>query len=170
MSGSYVPKALRERVAARAQHRCGYCLTQEAVVGTPMEIDHIIPESLGGLTEEENIWVACPLCNQHKGNRIAALDPAAEELPSDLAGAVSSLHLLSDGALWRAARNALPAETAARLEELHLNGQRQGLTAEESAEASAMVEEYERLMLVRASAIRLLKERGQDISTLQAGS
>ncbi|MBI4606535.1 MAG: HNH endonuclease [Planctomycetes bacterium] len=74
------PQRLRERVAARAQRRCGYCLTQEAVVGTPMEIEHIIPESLGGLTEEENLWVACPLCNQHKGNRIAALDPVTGEV------------------------------------------------------------------------------------------
>lgn len=38
-----------------ARYRCGYCQTAEAIVGTPMEIDHIIPESLGGLTEEDNL-------------------------------------------------------------------------------------------------------------------
>ena len=54
MSQIYIPKALRERVAAQAGHRCGYCLTAEAIVGTPLEIDHIIPQSLGGLTEEDN--------------------------------------------------------------------------------------------------------------------
>jgi hypothetical protein len=37
MSRSYVPKVLREKVAAQARHRCGYCLTAEAIVGTPME-------------------------------------------------------------------------------------------------------------------------------------
>ena len=80
MSQSYVPKALRERVAAQAQHRCGYCLTAEAIVGTPMEIEHIVPESLGGPTEEENLWLACSLCNEHKGNRIAAVDPVTGEM------------------------------------------------------------------------------------------
>ncbi len=103
-------------------------------------------------------------------NLIASSVPAADELPTDLAGAVSSLHLLNEEALWRAARSVLPVKTSARLEELHLKDQRQGLTAEASAQASAMVEEYERMILVRASAIRLLKERGQDISTLRAGS
>ena len=74
MSKTYIPKALRERVSQQARHRCGYCLTQEAIVGTPMEIDHIIPESLGGQTEEINLWLACSLCNDHKNDRIAALD------------------------------------------------------------------------------------------------
>lgn len=75
MSRTYIAKALRERVAAQARYRCGYCLTAESIVGTPMELDHIIPESLGGPTEEDNLWLACSLCNEHKGNRIAAPDP-----------------------------------------------------------------------------------------------
>jgi hypothetical protein len=75
MSEAYILNALRQRVAAQARHRCGYCLTSETIVGTPMEIDHIIPQSLGGPTEEENLWLACSLCNDHKSDRIAALDP-----------------------------------------------------------------------------------------------
>ncbi len=80
MSGTYIPKALRERVADQARHRCGYCLTAEAIVGTPMEFDHLIPESLGGATEEENLWLACSLCNDCKSNRIAALDEDTGEV------------------------------------------------------------------------------------------
>jgi len=72
----YIPKPLRERVAVQARHRCGYCLTSEAIVGIPMEIDHIVPRSLGGLTEEDNLWLACSLCNEHKGIRTVALEPA----------------------------------------------------------------------------------------------
>lgn len=45
-----------------------------------MEIDHIIPQSLGGPTEEENLWLACSLCNDHKGNQVAALDPLTGDL------------------------------------------------------------------------------------------
>jgi len=44
-----------------------------------MEIDHIIPEILGGLTVEENLWLACSLCNDHKGDRIAGRDAVTGE-------------------------------------------------------------------------------------------
>jgi hypothetical protein len=80
MSRTHVPRPLRERVAAQARHRCGYCLSQEAVVGTPMEIYHLIPEALGGLAAEENLWLACSLCNDYKSDRIAALDPVSGEV------------------------------------------------------------------------------------------
>ncbi len=80
MSKTYIPKALRDLITTQGQRRCGYCLTQEAVVGTPMEIDHLIPESLGGRTEEDNLWLACSLCNDHKGERVAALDPQSGEV------------------------------------------------------------------------------------------
>ncbi|XXT83601.1 HNH endonuclease signature motif containing protein [Sorangium sp. So ce726] len=45
-----------------------------------MEIDHIIPESLGGPTARENLWLACSMCNDHNGNRIAAPDPHTGEV------------------------------------------------------------------------------------------
>jgi hypothetical protein len=79
VSRTYVPAALRERVARSARRRCGYCLTQELVVGAPMEIEHIVPESLGGPTEEDNLWLACSLCNEHKGSRVAGRDPSTGE-------------------------------------------------------------------------------------------
>jgi len=80
MSQAHIPKELRDRVTAQAGPRCGYCLTAELIVGTPMEIDHLIPESLGGQTEEQNLWLACSLCNDHKGCRIAALDPISGQV------------------------------------------------------------------------------------------
>lgn len=79
MSRTYISKALRERVAEQARHRCGYCLSAETIVGMSMELDHLIPESLGGLTEEDNLWLACSLCNDSKSDRIAALDPTTGE-------------------------------------------------------------------------------------------
>jgi hypothetical protein len=80
MSRSHVPKVLREQITTEARHRCGYCRTSSGITGTPMEIDHIIPESLGGLTVRENLWLACSMCNDHKGNRIAAADPQTGEV------------------------------------------------------------------------------------------
>lgn len=40
-----------------------------------MEIDHIVPQALGGLTEEDNLWLACSLCNDTKSDRVAGVDP-----------------------------------------------------------------------------------------------
>ena len=79
MSDSYISRELRSRVSSQAKHRCGYCLTSENIVGTPMEIDHLIPEILGGSGDEENLWLACSLCNSHKSDRIAAVDPVTQE-------------------------------------------------------------------------------------------
>ncbi len=45
-----------------------------------MEIDHIIPEAQGGPTVEENLWLACTMCNLHKGDQTTAKDPLGGEV------------------------------------------------------------------------------------------
>lgn len=75
MSQSPIPLELRQLVAERAHHCCCYCLTQEEVVGMRFTIDHIIAESLGGQTTDENLCLACWDCNLIKNKRIAAIDP-----------------------------------------------------------------------------------------------
>src|SRR5437867_628256 len=82
--------------------------------------------------------------------------PVADELPADLAEAISPLALLDDEALWRAARSRLAAEVAQRLEELHLKQQREGLTSEETQTLAGLERQYERAMLIRAQAAVLL--------------
>ena len=77
---SYVPKALRRQVGVDAGRWCGYCFSAEAIVGIALEIEHIIPESLGGLTIRENLWLACHNCNKFKGDRINGLDPITQEI------------------------------------------------------------------------------------------
>jgi len=76
---SYISAALRRRVAEDARHRCGYCQAQALVLGMPFEIEHIIPEALGGTSQEENLWLACPRCNRYKGQRTHAVDPESGE-------------------------------------------------------------------------------------------
>jgi hypothetical protein len=44
-------------------------------VGTPMELDHLIPTARGGPTDESNLWLACSVCNEHKGQRMIVEDP-----------------------------------------------------------------------------------------------
>lgn len=97
---------------------------------------------------------------------VAAAVPVADELSEDLAQAISSLAGLDDEALWRAARELLPADAAERLESLGQKRQRAALTEAEIQEATALLRQYERVMLVRAHAAALLKQRGYDVSVL----
>jgi hypothetical protein len=80
MSSAYIPVWLRHRVAEEGRHRCGYCLSQEAILGQIMEMDHLFPRSLGGLTIRENLWPACSACNDRKQNRVRAKDPETGQL------------------------------------------------------------------------------------------
>lgn len=79
---SRVPTALRARVAERARYRCGYCLSSQELLGMPMNIEHIVPEALGGSTDEENLWLSCVRCNLYKGARSRAADPESGEMVS----------------------------------------------------------------------------------------
>ena len=80
MSSAYIPLHLRQLVSRQSRGRCGYCLSSELITGIPLDLDHLIPTSLGGLTVEENLWSACSRCNGHKGNRVAARDPMSGEI------------------------------------------------------------------------------------------
>jgi hypothetical protein len=91
-----------------------------------------------------------------------------ERLPESLAQAVAALESFNDDALWRSARHTFLPEDSTRLEALHFKRQDEGLSEAEQGAASQLVEEYERTMLVRAHAAKLLKERGHDISGLIA--
>jgi len=45
----------------------------------PMHVEHIIPQAAGGPSTEENLWLACPLCNGHKGTQTHGTDPESGE-------------------------------------------------------------------------------------------
>lgn len=74
MSRVRIPSELRAAIELEARRRCGYCLTTERIIGTPLEIDHIVPIALGGSNERSNLWLACSLCNAFKGDRIGGQD------------------------------------------------------------------------------------------------
>ena len=60
----------------------------------------------------------------------------------------------------------LPSEVSRELETLHHKQQRKGLTDAEAQTLAALIRQYERLMLVRAQAAVLLKQRGHDVAGL----
>jgi 5-methylcytosine-specific restriction endonuclease McrA len=71
---TYIAHALRELVARRAKHRCEYCQSQEIILGMPFEVEHVVPEVVGGSSQETNLALACPRCNRYKGSLVQAVD------------------------------------------------------------------------------------------------
>jgi len=70
-----IPIAMDQRVRAVARNRCGYCLSPQHLVMARLEVEHIIPRAKGGSDDESNLWLACPICNGHKADKVSALDP-----------------------------------------------------------------------------------------------
>jgi HNH endonuclease len=66
---------LRARIREQAGNRCGYCLSAQRYVFAPLEIDHLLPTARGGSDGEDNLWLACRMCNGYKGDRTHGLDP-----------------------------------------------------------------------------------------------
>jgi HNH endonuclease len=75
---SQISEAVRVRVRASAQDRCGYCQSLQKYVLGILEIEHIIPKAAGGSDEEENLWLACRLCNSYKGVQTQGQDPESD--------------------------------------------------------------------------------------------
>lgn len=76
MTSKRVPARLRRQVRQRAQGYCEYCLCPEFCATQSHSIEHIKPESRGGVNDEDNLALACQGCNGSKSNKTHALDPA----------------------------------------------------------------------------------------------
>lgn len=75
-----IPADLRAIVIERAQRRCEYCgLAQDGQEAT-FHIDHVVPRSAGGATDEANLTLACVGCSLRKGARQRAVDPSSGAL------------------------------------------------------------------------------------------
>lgn len=72
----YLPPEVRERVRQQAGERCGYCQSSERWLGIAHEVEHIVPVSVGGANQEDNLWLACRRCNSFKADRVKAIDTA----------------------------------------------------------------------------------------------
>ncbi len=86
MSQTYVPAALRRLVRMRAGERCEYCLIPENASFAPHQVDHVIAEKHGGLTDANNLALSCVLCNMCKGaiSRLSILRRAESRLSTIL--------------------------------------------------------------------------------------
>lgn len=60
-----IPYELRKLVFERDAYRCQTCGDWH-----DLSVDHIIPESKGGLAKLDNLQTLCRKCNSKKGNRL----------------------------------------------------------------------------------------------------
>lgn len=59
-------KAIKERIFRKQGGLCCYC--GFAIALEAMTLEHLIPRSRGGTSEQHNLALACVPCNQLRGN------------------------------------------------------------------------------------------------------
>ncbi|MEQ8466258.1 MAG: HNH endonuclease signature motif containing protein [Coleofasciculus sp. E1-EBD-02] len=61
----------RQIVRERANYQCEYCHSPERLSANRFTVDHIIPKSLGGTDDINNLALACRRCNERRYNFVA---------------------------------------------------------------------------------------------------
>ncbi len=74
----YISESLKQRIREQAGDRCGYCRSSQKYVWGTLEIEHIIPKTKGGSSDEENLWLACRPCNGYKSDQTHGIDPISD--------------------------------------------------------------------------------------------
>lgn len=80
MSKSYISKELRTFVEERAKGYCEYCLSSSQFSPSHFEMEHIQPESKGGITNNQNLALACRRCNGLKFTHTQYQDGETKEV------------------------------------------------------------------------------------------
>ncbi|MCD9185143.1 MAG: HNH endonuclease [Pyrinomonadaceae bacterium] len=71
---SKISEKLKAKIRRQAKNRCGYCLLPQSLNPSLLEIEHLHATANGGTDEEENLWLACRLCNGYKNIQSEAVD------------------------------------------------------------------------------------------------
>ncbi|MEH2237612.1 HNH endonuclease [Nostoc sp.] len=69
-----IDDATKEIVRRRANYLCEYCHSPERISTTRFTVDHLIPKSIGGSDELNNLALACRRCNERRYNFVAGYD------------------------------------------------------------------------------------------------
>jgi HNH endonuclease len=75
-----INEAVKQSVRERANYLCEYCHSLELLSANRFTIDHIVPRSLGGSDELDNLALACRRCNERRYNFVAGIDPETQAI------------------------------------------------------------------------------------------
>lgn len=95
-----------------------------------------------------------------------ALTEPDSGLPAALDEELAQMQFLDDASLWRAAELTVPDVSVQRWEELAEKRERMGVSSAERQEIEQLLGLADRVMLIRAEAAVLLKNRGHDVTRL----
>ncbi len=70
---------LKEWILQRAGGLCEYCKSPANISPQPFVIEHIIPKSKNGPTDESNLALSCQGCNNYKYNKTEGVDDLTGE-------------------------------------------------------------------------------------------
>lgn len=118
-----------------------------------------VPEDISVRARQIAETVAQPV-EQLLLNHLKTLAAPLPVLPPDTQAELDALQHLSDDALWTIAREQMPEDVQARAHALMDQNSRSVMTDEEHAELEQLVERGDRLMLRKAEAAALLRQRG----------
>lgn len=93
---------------------------------------------------------------------------SSHNLPPDVQDELASLALLSDDELWQVARSVVDTETHTQMSQLLDKNQAGTITETERGILDQLCEVADRVMLRKAQAYVLLKERGYQLPSLKA--
>lgn len=74
-----INRAIQGLVRERTRFLCEYCHSSKEAGAAQFEIDHILPKSLGGADDPDNLALACQRCNAYHYNFTTAVDPQTQE-------------------------------------------------------------------------------------------
>jgi len=80
VSTTPISAVLRRQIQERAEGRCEYGRLAQEDAYFSHEVDHIISEKHGGVTDQTNLAWSCFDCNRFKGSDISSIDPETREL------------------------------------------------------------------------------------------
>jgi 5-methylcytosine-specific restriction endonuclease McrA len=75
-----ISETTKQSVRERAKYLCEYCHSLELLSANRFTIDHIVPRSLGGSDDIDNLALACRRCNERRYNFVAGIDPETQEI------------------------------------------------------------------------------------------
>jgi len=69
-----IDDTIKEIIRKRASYLCEYCHSSERISTTRFTVDHLIPRSIGGNDNLDNLALACRRCNERRYNFVAGFD------------------------------------------------------------------------------------------------
>ena len=74
-----ISELIQFQVRQRADSLCEFCHACERWQYVSFTVDHVMPLSLGGSNDLDNLALACFHCNRRKTNRVTAIDPESND-------------------------------------------------------------------------------------------